>query len=115
MASFFTLWKEMEDMQPSMGGSGSPDPMQGADPATGAGDSPMPHESTNRSKAEEAIRAGLDISDDFWDNFITVCNNSDALAELLGVDTQKISTWADSIKQAVDKVKICRWSGFFAR
>ena len=57
------------------------------------------------SKAMRAIRIGLNINEEFWDEFIQVCNNSSDLADLLDVSTTAISSWASRIHQAVDKVK----------
>jgi hypothetical protein len=53
----------------------------------------------------KAIRTGLNISDDFWDNFIQVCNNPHALAELLEVRPDQVSGWASRIKHTLEKVK----------
>lgn len=57
------------------------------------------------SKGMRAVRTGLNINEEFWDQFIQVCNNTDDLAELLGVSPTAISTWATKVKEAVDKVK----------
>lgn len=52
----------------------------------------------------KAIRTGLNIRDNFWEDFIQVCNNADALAELLGVRAEQISGWSGKIKHNLDRV-----------
>ncbi len=65
----------------------------------------MSHDPTNvDSKAMAAIRTGLNIGDDFWDNFIQVCNNPDSLAELLDVRSDQVSGWGSRIKENLEKV-----------
>lgn len=59
----------------------------------------------HETKGMRVVRSGLNINEEFWDEFIQVCNNPDDLAELLGVSTTAVSTWATKIKEAVDKVK----------
>lgn len=46
-----------------------------------------------------AITTGNNVSDDFWDNFIIVCNNREGMAALLGVPSDKIATWPAIIQQ----------------
>mgnify|MGYP006056577383 CR=1 FL=1 len=55
--------------------------------------------------AAEAIRVGLNVRDDFWDDFLMVVNNSGALSELLDVPTTKISGWHEKIKAALSRVR----------
>jgi hypothetical protein len=59
----------------------------------------------------KAIRFGLNIRDDFWDDFIQVCNNADSLAELLEVRPEQIAGWAGRIKHNLDKVQKADVSG----
>ena len=49
--------------------------------------------------AINAIFTGQNIADDFWDNFILVCNNKDGLAALLGVTPEKVMSWPSSIQK----------------
>ena len=56
-----------------------------------------------------AIRNGLHLrkSEDcgsFWDDFISVCNNSTALAALLGVKPEQVSSWPMKVKNALEQV-----------
>jgi hypothetical protein len=61
-------------------------------------------EDTHASAATNAIRNGMGISSDFWDNFLLLLNNSDSLAELLDVPVEKIGTWHNIIKDNLEKV-----------
>ena len=60
------------------------------------------------SQAMEAIRSGLHLRKegcpDFWEDFITVCGNADAMSELLEVSREKITGWASKIRDLVEKV-----------
>lgn len=62
-------------------------------------------ETLSDDKSSSAIRTGLGIRDDFWDDFLLVINNSDGLSELLDVPVTKISSWHDKIKENLEKVK----------
>lgn len=53
----------------------------------------------------KAIRTGLNVREDFWDDFLMVLNNAEALSELLGVSPEQIARWASSIKHNLEKVK----------
>jgi hypothetical protein len=54
--------------------------------------------------AIEAIRNGINVREDFWDDFLLVINNAGALSQLLDVPVTKISAWHDRVKKALDKV-----------
>lgn len=53
----------------------------------------------------KAIRTGLNIRDDFWNDFLQVCNNSEAVAELLGVRIDQVSGWGHRVKHNLEKVR----------
>ncbi len=53
--------------------------------------------------ALSAIETGNNVADDFWNNFITVCNNKEGVASLLGVTTSKVATWQQTIKDKMDQ------------
>lgn len=57
------------------------------------------------SKAVLAIKHGQNIRDDFWDDFIRLTNNPEALSELLGVSSQDIALWPIKIKEQLDKLE----------
>ena len=72
------------------------------------GDSPL-LDSGDSGEVLTAIRNGLHLrkSDEcgnFWDDFISVCNNSTALAALLGVKAEQVSSWPMKVRKAMDKV-----------
>ncbi len=52
-----------------------------------------------------AIFTGINVADDFWDNFILVCNNKEGLAALLNVSPEKIASWPPVIQQSLEKSK----------
>ena len=55
--------------------------------------------------AIDVIFTGLNVADDFWDNFILVCNNKDGLAALLGVSPDKVVSWPPIIQEHLNKAK----------
>ena len=57
------------------------------------------------SKASSAIRTGIGVREDFWDDFLSVINNSSGLSELLDVPVTKISSWHHRVREELDKVK----------
>lgn len=59
----------------------------------------------------KVIRTGLNISDDFWDDFIRITNNPNDLSDLLGVRPEIISGWASIIKENLNKVQKTDSSG----
>jgi hypothetical protein len=66
-------------------------------------------DSGEETKAMEAIRNGMNIRKpecgDFWDDFISVSGNADAMADLLEVPKEKVSSWASKIHDLIEKVK----------
>ena len=68
------------------------------DPGTATGDD-------DNGKALEAIRNGLNLLPDFWDDFLKVVNNSDGLASLLGVDAGQVTQWGEKVSNALKKIK----------
>lgn len=56
-------------------------------------------------RAMSAIRTGIGIRDEFWDDFLSVINNSEGLAALLDVPPLKIGTWHQRVKENLDKVR----------
>jgi len=61
------------------------------------------------SQSMEAIRSGVHLRKegcgDFWDDFITICGNADAMSELLEVPREKITGWSGKIRELLDKVE----------
>ena len=56
-------------------------------------------------KAQNAIRTGLNLNPDFWDNFIKITNNNEALGSLLNISSDKISEWGAKVKEALEEIK----------
>ncbi len=47
----------------------------------------------SESKAADAIRTGINVREDFWDDFLLVINNGSGMAELLSVPLTVVSGW----------------------
>jgi hypothetical protein len=60
--------------------------------------------STEDTLSMKAVRAGLHIRDDFWNDFINVCNQPEAVADLLGVRSEQVAGWGHRIRTNLDKV-----------
>ena len=61
--------------------------------------------SPHDDRAMSAIRTGIGVREDFWDDFLLVVNNSEGLSQLLDVPVTRISGWHDKVKHALDKVR----------
>lgn len=61
------------------------------------------------SRAMQAVRAGKEMrkEDDspFWDDFISLCANSDGLAELFDVSPEKVRSWPEKIRQQLEELE----------
>ena len=66
-------------------------------------------DSGEESRAISAVRAGANLrSEDetsFWDDFISLCANTDGMSELLGVPEDKIRGWPTRIKEQLSKLE----------
>jgi hypothetical protein len=62
------------------------------------------HESSHEDGAMKAIRNGLGIRDKFWDDFLSLLNNSQAVSDLLNVPPEKVSTWYSCVKNGLERV-----------
>jgi hypothetical protein len=62
-------------------------------------------EDAGETPGMQAIRTGLNQSEDFWDNFLAVCNTAEHLADLLGIDPEKVSGWRPKIMNTLAKVQ----------
>jgi hypothetical protein len=62
-----------------------------------------------KNKSFNVIRKGLEIRDpgcgDFWEDFMAVCADATAVAELLDVPVTKVSKWASIIQEGVKQVE----------
>lgn len=59
----------------------------------------------NDDAAITAIFTGINVADNFWDNFILVCNNKEGMSALLKVDSEKIASWPLIIQKYLEKSK----------
>ena len=57
------------------------------------------------TKAMRAIRAGQHIRDDFWQDFMNVCNNAQAVADLLDVRVDQVTSWGARVRHALKLVE----------
>ena len=63
------------------------------------------HHKRSEEKAMDAIRTGINIRENFWDDFLLVINNSDAMSELLDVPAVKVSSWHNRVRAVLNKVQ----------
>lgn len=59
----------------------------------------------NEEMAIRAIRSGLNVNENFWEDFISMIGNSDAVAVLLDIPKEKITGWASRIRQLLEKIQ----------
>jgi hypothetical protein len=52
-------------------------------------------------KDHNIILTGLNVDENFWNNFLLVLNNSSGLSDLLSVSKSKILTWNKKVKDAM--------------
>jgi hypothetical protein len=87
MVSFAELWEQIEKNK-------------GASPLMTSGED---------GRALNVVRLGKDMRDEdqgsFWDDFISLCGNSDGLSELFGVSREKIASWPAKIQEMLDKLE----------
>lgn len=57
------------------------------------------------TKSMLAIRNGIGIRSNFWDDFLLLLNNSESVAELFGIPLEKVSTWREKIRNYLKEVK----------
>ena len=55
--------------------------------------------------AISAIFTGTNVAEDFWDNFILVCNNKEGVAALLNVTPEKVVSWPPLIQKYLEQSK----------
>ena len=55
------------------------------------------------------VRLGKELHDEnetsFWDEFISLCGNSEGLSNLLGVSKEKINSWPIKIQEQLNKLE----------
>jgi hypothetical protein len=61
-------------------------------------------ENNSEDSAMSAIRNGIGIRNEFWDDFLSLLNDSKGVADLLDVPFEKVSAWTERIKHNITKV-----------
>ena len=62
------------------------------------------------SRAMKVVRVGMNLreaedSEEFWQDFISLCSDSEGMADLLGVKAAEVRRWAARIKDTIEQVK----------
>jgi hypothetical protein len=57
------------------------------------------------TKAMRAIRAGMHVREDFWQDFMNVCNNAEAMAALLDVRVDQVTSWGSKVRHGMGLVE----------
>lgn len=61
-------------------------------------------DSGEETKTSQIVQAGLNISPEFWDNFITLFSNVDGISELFGIPREKVSNIPAKIQEVINKL-----------
>lgn len=66
-------------------------------------------DSGDETTGMRVIRSGMALRDDddssFWEDFISLCNDAEGMADLLGIKREAVTSWASRIREALDKVQ----------
>jgi hypothetical protein len=66
-------------------------------------------DSGEETQSMDVVRSGMSLRTpecgDFWDDFISLSGNSEALSELLEVPRDKVATWSAKIRATIERVK----------
>lgn len=54
-----------------------------------------------QNKSITAIEKGMELDENFWNNFVQLLNAPENLSQLLDVPVNKISTWHQKISDAI--------------
>lgn len=73
-----------------------------------SGSSPL-LDSGEETRGMHTIRSGMAMRDEddgsFWEEFISLCNDADGMADLLGVKREAVTSWASKIRTALENVR----------
>lgn len=64
----------------------------------------MSSQDVGEDGAVAAVRAGLNVRPDFWDDFLRVIGGP-GIPELLDVPGEKVAKWAESVRKGLDAVR----------
>jgi hypothetical protein len=56
-------------------------------------------------KATEVVRKGMDLGDDFWDDFLSLCGNAEGMADLLGAPREKVTALGGRVRGIMSEIK----------
>jgi hypothetical protein len=62
-------------------------------------------DSRNDEKCIAAIRAGLKIDEEFWDEFLRLCNNTEVLSHLFEIPKERMSKWPSRVRKYLELTK----------
>lgn len=66
-------------------------------------------DSGENGQAMNVLKLGKDLHHQkqtpFWDEFISICSNSEGLSNLLGISKEKIQSWPARIKEGLEKLE----------
>lgn len=70
--------------------------------------SPLMH-SGEDDRQLSTVRTGQQLHNEkqipFWDEFMSLCSDTEGLSQLLGVSKEMVSTWPARIREAIDKLE----------
>jgi hypothetical protein len=73
-----------------------------------AGSSPL-MDSGDETSGLRVIRSGMALRSEgdgsFWEDFLSLCNDADGLADLLGVKREIVASWASRVREALENVR----------
>lgn len=90
MVTFLDLWSRLQEVKTEFADSEQEGPLL---------------DSGEESTSMRVVRTGLSFDGDFWENFKSLCNDADGLAELLEIPQKKITGWASKIDELIEKVQ----------
>lgn len=62
-------------------------------------------DSRSEDKCIAAIRLGLNINPNFWEDFLRMCNNPEMLSVLLDIPRERMSKWPQIIRSHLELTK----------
>lgn len=63
-------------------------------------------EEDNEEKALRIVQKGMNLGEgDFWDDFLSLCGNTDGMSSLLGVPREKITGLSERINKLKSKAE----------
>ena len=101
--SFRDLWIMIEESQPSANPSAQVSD-KSSPPGNDSSGSEL-QDSGEETPAMRVVRTGMNFEGDFWEDFKSICSDSDGLSDLLEIPHHKITSWAAKIDELKSKVE----------